>query len=256
MKILFTLILYLYFSLVSFAQEQILRKSYTIEQTSFDMIYVEGGEFEMGALVGREELRTEEQPGFMVTLPDFYMAETEVTQGLWYEVMGTNPSFFQGNDSLPVDNISWADGQKFVKKLREKTGASFRLPTEAEWEYAARGGRYTHYYEYSGSDIVDSVAWYDKNSEGMTHPVKQLAPNELGLYDMSGNVWEWINDKYSNYTTSPKVNPQGGTSGNTRLDRGGSWFNQKSKVSVLHRGRYSPNFKNKLTGLRIVMDKI
>lgn len=253
MKILYTLFLYLFFSLVSFAQEQFPRKSFSIGQTSFDMIFVEGGEFEMGALVGREELRTDEQPGFMVTLSDFYMAETEVTQGLWHEVMGANPSFFQGDDSLPVDNISWDDCQKFVKKLSEMTGEQFRLPTEAEWEYAARGGKYTRHYEFAGSNNVDSVAWYDKNSEGMSHPVKQLTPNELGLYDMSGNVWEWINDKYSNYTTSPKVNPQGGTSGNTRLDRGGSWYNQKSKVSVLHRGRYSPNFKNKFTGLRIVM---
>lgn len=255
MRYLFAFVVFLYFSLVSVAQVSPARKTISFEGLSFDMILVEGGDFVMGALKGHAELNHDDQPGFVVSLSDFYIAETEVTQGLWYAVMGNNPSFFSGDDSLPVDNVSWNDCQKFVKKLSEMTGEQFRLPTEAEWEYAARGGKYTHHYEFAGSNDVDSVAWYDMNSNDMSHPVKHLAPNELGLYDMSGNVWEWINDKYSNYTSTPKVNPQGGTSGNMRLDRGGSWYNQKSKVTVLHRGRYSPNFKNKLTGFRIVMIK-
>ena len=143
----------------------------------------------------------DESPVHSVTLSSYYMGETEVTQALWKAVMGNNPSRFKG-DNLPVENVSWNDCQEFIRKLKQKTGKNFRLPTEAEWEYAARGGKKSNGYKYSGSNNIGSVAWYDDNSSNQIHAVKGKRLNELGLYDMSGNVWEWCSDWYGQYLES------------------------------------------------------
>ena len=154
----------------------------------------------------------------------FYICKYEVTQKLWSEVMGNNPSRMQGDD-LPVEQVNWNDCQMFIAKLNELTNKNYRLPTETEWEYACRGGKYSKGFKYSGSDDIDKVAWYDGNSDGKTHPVGQKQPNELGLYDMSGNVYEWCYDQYYNsyYTSSAVTDPTGPTSGFGYVVRGGSW---------------------------------
>jgi len=225
--------------------------TYRLGDVEFKMIYVKGGTFEMGETENYPELDRDDPTTCMVTLSDYYIGETEVTQALWFEVMGKCPSFFQGDDMLPMENVSWQDCITFINKLNDLIGSDFRLPTEAEWEFAARGGTLSHGYGWSGSDNADEVAWYDNNSSGKTHPVKTKAPNELGIYDMSGNVWEWCEDRYSDYTSTPKTNPKGAKSGTLRVDRGGSWYNQRRKVCITHRGIYSSNFKNKFTGLRL-----
>ena len=158
-----------------------------------------------------------------MTLSDYYIGETEVTQELWAAVMGSNPSRFPGNMQRPVERVSWEDCQTFIQKLNELTGANFRLPTEAEWEFAARGGRNSRGYQYSGSSSIGDVAWYWDNASDTTHPVKTKSPNELGIYDMSGNVFEWCQDWYGPYSSSSQTNPTGSSTGSDRVNRGGSW---------------------------------
>lgn len=188
----------------------------------FDMVYVEGGTFTMGATSEQgSDAYSDESPAHSVTVSDFYIGKYEVTQAQWRAVMGSNPSNFKG-DNLPVEQVSWNDIQKFITKLNTMTGKTFRLPTEAEWEYAARGGNQSKGYKYSGSNTLDNVAWY-YNSGGKTHPVGQKQPNELGLYDMSGNVWEWCQDWYGSYSSSSQTNPTGPSSGSYRVLRGGDW---------------------------------
>lgn len=192
---------------------------------SFLMKKVDGGTFQMGC--NDKDASKDEKPVHSVTLSSFYMGETEVTQALWQAVMGSNPSHFKG-DNLPVEGMSYKDiVNGFLPKLNSLTGKEFRLPTEAEWEYAARGGVHSNGYKYAGSDNVDDVAWYSVNSYNTPHVVKAKVPNELGLYDMSGNVWEWCQDWYGSdyYGKSPSTNPQGPSSGsnNCHVLRGGSW---------------------------------
>ena len=204
--------------------------SFTVGNVSFKMIRIEHGTFMMGATPEMDCPNDNEKPVHEVTISkDYYMGETQVTQELWQVVMGNNPSYFKGNNN-PVEKISWNDCQEFIKKLNNLTGKQFRLPTEAEWEYAARGGNKSLHTQYSGSDDIDSVAWYD----GKTHLVAKKSPNELGLYDMSGNVWEWCNDCYGDdyYAKSPAVDPQGPLAG-FRVLRGGGcgddpWFCRSS----------------------------
>ena len=197
-------------------------RTYTINGVSFDMVSVAGGAFTMGATSEQgSEADSDEKPTHKVTLSDYMIAKTEVTQELWQAVMGSNPSYFKGNN-LPVENVSWHDCQEFIKKLNSLTGLNFRLPTEAEWEYAARGGKNSKGYKYSGSNDIGSVAWYNDNSSS-THQVATKLPNELGLYDMSGNVWEWCSDWYGDYSSSSQTNPKGPLSGSYRVNRGGSW---------------------------------
>ncbi len=184
-----------------------------------NMVFVKGGTF----LMGSDEY-DESKPIHKVTLSDFYIGKYEVTQKEWENVMGSNPSSFKGANR-PVENVSWNDVQEFIKKLNAKTGENYRLPTEAEWEYAARGGNKSRGYEYSGSNSIDEVAWYNGNSNSETHEVGQKQPNELGIYDMSGNVWEWCSDWYDEnyYKNSPSRNPQGVLTETNRVFRGGSW---------------------------------
>ena len=199
-------------------------QTFTVAGVSFTMVFVEGGTFTMGATSEQgSEAYGDEKPTHSVTLSSYYIGETEVTQALWQAVMGNNPSYFKG-DNLPVERVSYNDVKEFITKLNQKTGKTFRLPTEAEWEYAARGGKESKGYKYSGSDNIDDVAWYYENSNNKTHPVKTKRPNELGIYDMSGNVWEWCSDWYGKYTSEAQTNPQGPSGGSNRVSRGGSWI--------------------------------
>ena len=196
---------------------------FTVNGVEFKMVFVEGGTFTMGATSEQGKYAyKDEYPTHRVTLSDYYIGETEVTQALWQAVMGSNPSYFKG-DNLPVERVSYEDVKTFISKLNGKTGKKFRLPTEAEWEYAARGGNKSKRYKYSGSNNIDDVAWYIDNSDDKTHPVKTKRPNELGIYDMSGNVWEWCSDWYGGYSSNAQTNPQGPSSGSYRVIRGGSW---------------------------------
>ena len=229
-------------------------RTFTVGNASFVMKPVEGGTFQMG---GTSEQGSDswdnEKPVHDVTLGSYYMGETEVTQELWKAVMeNNNPSYFKGDD-LPVETVSWDDCQKFIKKLNELTGKKFRLPTEAEWEYAARGGNKSKGYKYSGSNTPGSVAWYGDNSGSKTHPVKTKAANELGLYDMSGNVWEWCSDWYGDYSSDAQTNPKGASSGSYRVLRGGGWFSIAGYCRVSSRNRYDPSSRYNGLGLRLVL---
>lgn len=206
--------------------------NFSVGGVPFKMIRVEGGSFLMGSTSEQgSDSYDDEKPAHRVSLDDYYIGETVVTQDLWRAVMGDNPSHFKGG-SLPVEYVSWDDCQEFLKQLNRKTGKTFRLPTEAEWEYAARGGRKSQGLKYAGSNDIDEVAWYDGNSGNKTHPVKQKAANELGLYDMSGNVREWCQDWYAgSYSSSPQTNPTGPSSGSGRVSRGGGWFNFASTAA-------------------------
>ena len=229
------------------------RNNIVLGNVSFKMIYVEGGSFLMGATAeqGRDAYR-DEKPAHRVTLDDYYIGETVVTQALWKAVMGDNPSHFKG-DNQSVENVSWEDCQGFLKQLNKMTGKTFRLPTEAEWEYAARGGRKSRGFKYAGSNNIDEVAWYDDNSEGRIHPVKQKAANELELYDMNGNVWEWCQDWYGSYSSSAQTNPTGPSSGSSRVVRGGSWSNLARGCRVAYRNYCAPHFRFNDFGFRLVL---
>ena len=212
------------------------------------MVYVEGGTFTMGATTEQTtEANSDERPTHKVTLSDYYIGETEVTQALWSAVMGTNPSYFTGNNN-PVEKVSYTDCIEFINKLNELfsgklNGMKFALPTEAQWEFAARGGNKSRGYKYSGSNYIGDVAWYDNNSDSKTHPVAQKRPNELGLYDMSGNVWEWCRDWYGGYSSSSQTNPIGPTNGSIRVSRGGSWYSNARNCRVSIRGYNFPSFR-------------
>ena len=198
------------------------------------------------------EAGNDERPAHQVTLKNYYIGETEVTQELWKTVMGNNPSFFDGSN-LPVENISWEDCQEFIRKLNAKTGQKFRLPTEAEWEYAARGGKNSKGYKYSGSNNLDDVSWHEGNSSNKTHAVKTKSPNELGLYDMSGNVWEWCSDRFGNYTSAAQRNPAGPDTGAFRVNRGGGWGYGARCCRVSARDNAATGRRDGNLGLRLVM---
>ena len=237
--------------------QQIFSKTYTANGVSFDMMMVKAGTFTMGATSEMEDPDSGEKPAHQVTLTnDYYIGKTEVTQALWKAVMGNNPSYFKGyfkGDNLPVENVSWDDCQKFISKLNSLTGQNFRLPTEAEWEFAARGGNKSNHYQYSGSNDLGDVAWYYGNSGDKTHVVATKQPNELGLYDMSGNVWEWCSDWYGNYSSSSLTNPTGPNSGSYRATRGGSWYNYARICRSSDRGASAPDFSGFDLGLRLVL---
>ena len=229
-------------------------RTYTVKGVSFDMVSVKGGSFTMGATSEQgSDAFSDEKPTHKVTLSDYMIGKTEVTQELWKAVMGSNPSNFKGNN-LPVENVSWHDCQKFIKKLNSLTGLNFRLPTEAEWEYAARGGNKSKGYKYSGSNDIGSVAWYTSTTnDSGTKPVATKSPNELGLYDMSGNVWEWCSDWYGSYSSSSQTNPKGPSSGSDRVNRGGSWSNYARNCRVSNRDYNYPDFRHFSLGLRLAL---
>ncbi|MBQ3243670.1 MAG: formylglycine-generating enzyme family protein [Bacteroidaceae bacterium] len=231
---------------------------FSVNGVSFKMVAVEGGTFQMGATSEQQDPDSDEKPVHSVTLSSYYIGETEVTQALWEAVMGRNPSLLKGKEN-PVERVSYEDCVRFVNKLNSllsdqlPSGRKFRLPTEAEWEFAARGGNRSRGYQYSGSNTLSSVAWYWDNGNKITHPVKQKQANELGLYDMSGNVLEWCYDWKGNYSSSSQTNPKGPSTGSLRVLRGGSWIINAQYCRVANRGNYSPDNRYVDFGLRLAL---
>ena len=229
--------------------------TFNIKGVEFKMIRVEGGTFDM---------KEEQSCGFLglstkevvqrTTLSDYWIGETQVTQALWKAVMGSNPSYFKG-DNKPVECVSWNDCQEFVSKLSKLTGKKFRLPTEAEWEFAARGGNESNSYMFSGSNVIGNVAWCDSNSGDVTHNVATKQANELGIYDMSGNVWEWCSDWYGDYNNSSQTNPVGASSGSDRVNRGGSWSYSYYFCRSSYRSGNVPDYWYFGLGLRLALSE-
>ena len=220
---------------------------------NIEMVKVEAGTFMMGATSELKDPDDDEKPVHQVILTnDYYMGKYEVTQALWEAVMGSNPSEYKG-DNLPVEMVSWNDCQEFISKLNSMTGRKFRLPTEAEWEYAARGGKKSRSYQYSGSSNISDVAWYDGNSGSKTHPVGTKQANELGIYDMSGNVYEWCHDWYGSFSSSSQTNPTGADSGSSRVYRGGSWDFYAGRCRLSYRRYGTPDYRNSILGLRLAL---
>ena len=226
----------------------------TVNGVTFNMIKVDGGTFTMGATPEQQNPDSDEKPTHQVTLSSYYIGETEVTQALWKAVMGNNPSKFNGDD-LPVENVSWNDCQDFIRKLNGLTGKRFRLPTEAEWKFAARGGNKSRHTQYSGSSNIDEVAWYGGNSGSKTHPVKTKKANELGLCDMTGNVWEWCQDWYGDYDINAQTNPTGPNSGTYRVGRGGCYGFLAGDCRSSSRSNTTPDSRNGILGLRLVLSE-
>ena len=225
----------------------------TVNGIKYNMVRVEGCTFRMGATSEQDcDAYDIEEPVHSVTLSSYYIGKTEVTQALWKAVMGSNPSKFKG-ENLPVENVSWDDCQVFVRKLNSLTGQNFRLPTEAEWEFACRGGNNSLGYKYSGSDNIDNVAWFDCNSGRKTHFVATKSPNELGIYDMSGNVWEWCSDWYDKYSSGAQANPKGPESGSCRVFRGGGWGSYAGYCRSSNRGYNTPTHRHDRLGLRLAL---
>ncbi len=228
-------------------------QTFTVNGVTFTMIAVEGGTFQMGATSEQgSDAYDGEKPVHSVTLSDYYIGETEVTQELWQAVMGSNLSDFKGSNK-PVESVSWNDCQKFIKKLNKKTGKNFRLPTEAEWEYAARGGNKSQGYKYSGSNTIGNVAWYMDNSGSKTHDVKTKQANELGIFDMSGNVYEWCQEWQGDYSSGSQTNPTGPSSGSYRVLRGGSWSSIARLCRVSNRSSDNPGNRDYLSGFRLIL---
>ena len=221
-------------------------ESITVNGVSFTMVPVKGGTFAMGDPVVAF-------PVHNVTVSNFIIGQTEVTQELWVAVMGSNPSWYKSDSQCPVERVTWLDCQTFISKLNQLTGKHFRLPTEAEWEFAARGGNQSQGYTYAGSNNVADVAWYRSNSNNKTHPVAQKTPNELGLYDMSGNVEEWCQDWYAVYSADAQTDPTGPETGEHRMHRGGAYNFQESGCSVAIRSSSDPTSVSNY-GLRLVLD--
>ena len=229
---------------------------YTVGGVTFKMVEVEGGTFTMGATAEQGSVASsDEKPTHQVTLSSFSIGQTEVTQELWQAVMGSNPSEFSGTN-LPVELVSWNECQEFITKLNLMTGKNFRLPTEAEWEYAARGGNQSKGYKYAGSNTADNVAWIHENADWTTHPVATKAPNELGIYDMSGNVYEWCSDWYGSYSADAQTNPTGPASGDERVCRGGAWDYDEWCCRVSLRGSLNPEEdRYNFLGLRLALSR-
>jgi len=239
------------------------RKTFEANGVAFTMIKVYGGDFMMGATNEQSgSAESNESPVHQVTLDSYMIGETEVTQALWKSVMGKNPSHFTGNNQRPVESVSWSDCQTFLNKLNSMTGQSFRLPTEAEWEYAARGGMKSKGYKYSGSNNIYEVAWYNGNAwcngneydpDYGTHSVGIKRPNELEIYDMSGNVWEWCVDWFGYYSSDPQSNPQGPSSGSEHIVRGGRWYGSEKSCRVSYRGVEVTSMRSPNIGFRLAL---
>lgn len=225
-----------------------------------ELVHIEGGSFMMGCARMQEQQKCacgdDDQPTHRVSVGSFFLSKYEVTQALWMAVMGSNPSLDQGSPRKPVERVSWNNAQTFIGRLNALTGEHYRLPTEAEWEYAARGGDYGRNTIYAGSDDLGSVAWYADNSGGETHPVGLKTPNELGLYDMNGNVQEWCSDHYDKayYSRCPSNDPPGPLSGQFRVLRGGSCYSGPCQCRPENRYRHLPEHRYFLFGFRLAKD--
>ena len=225
----------------------------TTKGVSFSLIKVESGSFQMGGINEQGKGKTDEFPVHRVTLSDYYIGETEVTNELWSLIMGTNPSINFSQPTQPVNNVTWYDCQKFVNRLSALTGLHFALPTEAQWEFAARGGNKSRGYTYSGSNKIKEVGWFKGNSGGTLKTVKQLKPNELGIYDMSGNAYEWCSDWYGLYKNTDVFDPKGPESGIYKVNRGASAGEKDALTRTACRFNDSPNSKFQAMGLRLVL---
>ena len=230
-------------------------KTFTVNGVSFKMVKVQGGTYRMGATPEQENPSEIEKPVHNVTLSSFYIGQTEVTQALWKAVMGSVNSHFEGAD-LPVELVKWDECQEFITKLNNLTGKHFRMPTEAEWEFAARGGNKSRHYQYSGSNNLNEVAWVKENSNQTTHPVGTKRPNELGIYDMSGNVCEWVSNCVYSYTSESQTNPQGPSTEHPNfgghLRRGGGYVSAPIRCRVSYRKNETSHGRD--IGLRLAMD--
>ncbi|HYA85943.1 MAG TPA: SUMF1/EgtB/PvdO family nonheme iron enzyme [Nitrospirota bacterium] len=227
--------------------------SYTDPETGMQFVFVQGGCYQMGDTSGDGDAY--KRTGHEVCVNDFYIGKFDVTQAQWRAIMGNNPSYFSNcGDNCPVENISWNDAQDYIRILNQRTGKNYRLPTEAEWEYAARsGGKSEMYAGTSSESELGEYAWYKTNSGDQTHPVGQKRSNGLGIYDMSGNVWQWVNDWYDNgyYGNSSRDNPEGPGTGSNRVLRGGCWSNAPKIVRAVHRFSHTPDFRNNAIGFRL-----
>jgi|LSQX01.3.fsa_nt_gb formylglycine-generating enzyme required for sulfatase activity len=231
-----------------------------IPDMNLELVWIDPGQFEMGSNDGNDN----EKPVHRVNITHgYWLGKTEITQAQWRSVMGSDPGHFKG-DNLPVENVSWEDCEKFCKKLTDReqkagrlpNGYVYRLPTEAEWEYAARGGIKSKGFEYAGGDNIDSFGWYYENSMDKTHPVGRKKPNELGLYDMSGSVYEWCYDKYGSYTSDDKTNPSGSLQSWCYVYRGGSWYLGASYCRTTFRDCLRPLSFHAYLGLRVALAPI
>ena len=226
------------------------QRIYSLGDAPLKLVRVDGGTFQMGSNdVAANDNR---RPAHNVTLSTYYIGETEVTQALWEAVMGSNPSTYQSANN-PVDNVSWDDCQTFITALNERTGLRFRLPTEAEWEFAARGGNKSQGYTYAGSNDISEVSWYVWSDIESSQPVASLKANELGLYDMSGNLVEWVADWMGSYGSSDVTNPTGPASGTEHVLRGGDWTHASSFHEVTFRTSSYPNSRNFIYGFRLCL---
>ena len=253
MKDLLLLLSLFFISSIANAQQKEAKPSKIKTINDPEMILVQGGSFNMGSNEGEND----ELPIHKVTLSSFKIGKYEVTQAQWIAIMVTNPSKYNSCGTCPVENVSWLNVQEYLKKLNKKTGKKYRLPTEAEWEFAAHGGNKSHGYTYSGSDTVEEVSWYKDNSGGTTNPCGGKKPNELGLYDMNGNVWEWCRDWYNEtyYGKSPGVNPQGSASGILRALRGGSWYFDSGVNRLSFRYYDKLEYKSDYVGFRLAISQ-
>ena len=238
-------------------EKEVDSKKSDYKETAFDMdlcmVWVDGGTFDIGATPEQgSDAGSDEKPVHKVTLSSYYIGKYEITQAQWKAVMGTEPSSFKG-DNLPVEQVSWTEAKEFCDKLSQKTGKKYVLPTEAQWEFAARGGVKSKGYKYSGSNDLGTVAWYGDNSDYETHAVGTKAANELGIYDMTGNVWEWCADWFEAYSSSAVTDPTGPNSGDYRVLRGGSWSSLDGiSCRVSFRSCDSPDFFYFNIGFRVV----
>ena len=214
-------------------------------------VLVRSGHFNMGCTDEQQDCAGKEKPVRRVGVDSYYIGQYEVTQAQWRAVMGDNPSLFVGCEQCPVEQVSWEDVQEFLRRLNERTRQNYRLPTEAEWEFAARGGREGRGYQYAGSNEAEAVAWHAVNAGSMTHAVGQKMPNELRLYDMSGNVWEWCQDWFGNYPSVGENNPPGAAKGAARISRGGSWNFDSRFCRVARRSNLVPTERYSDLGFRL-----
>lgn len=261
MQRLFFISLLLSLSILSFAKKEVTRpltRTFSVCGVEFTMVRVDEGVFQMG---GTREQRSDklstDKPVHTVLLDTYYIGATEVTRRLWKAVMGD--TLVAGNEwlaeDLPQEWVSWYDCQRFLQRLDSLTGAHFRLPTEAEWEFAARGGRQAEDHRFSGSDEIDEVGWVYRNSGSRTHPVAAKQPNQLGIYDMTGNVWEWCSDRFCLYADTLQINPQGPATGDMRVVRGGSWDNAVDNVNLSVRQSRDPQYTFYDCGLRLALSE-
>jgi len=241
-------------SLPSNAPESFEDYTETNANLNLEMVAVLGGTFTMGCTPEQGENCNDDETAREITLKNFFIGRYVVTQAQWQEIMGSNPSNFIG-DNLPVEQVSWNTVQEFLRRLNIKTGKRYRLPTEAEWEFACKGGIYSEQYMYSGSNNLDDVAWYESNSDNKTHPVGTKLPNELGIYDMSGNVYEWCQDRYGTYSSLQKRDPVGSPTGANRVYRGGGWGYDSGHCRTTARNGCTANYGDDIIGFRIAISQ-